>query len=420
MAEPSQTKPRHVLMTTSVFPRWLGDATPPFVLRQAEQVAAAGWRVTVLAPHAPGAKRQERWGDVEIIRFRYLWPESLQGLFYEGGMLVQLRKHPHRKWQLPFLFIAQIWATHQLCRTKSFDVLHAHSLLPQGFTALFNGQLPVVATSHGADVLELKQGGLYGKLKRRVARQAAAITVNSSVTQAAVERLGAATEKVIRVPATPNITPPQAEKVAALKTRFVGAKLLLYVGRLIEQKGVEDVLRALALRRNVDPQLQLSIVGDGANRDRLEALTEELGLDDAVHFVGWVDGGELGNYYAAADVFIATPKPGATSVLEAQGLVYIEAMAAGTPVIASRCGGIPDAVIDGETGLLVEPGDVAGIVSALEQMFEQPALRVRLAENARRRYEMEFSPAVVTRKMLGVYQSVIKVSTTSSARRRQE
>jgi len=153
----------NVLMSTSVFPRWSGDATPPFVLNQAQAVAEQGWGVTVLVPHAPGAARRERIGGVEVIRFRYLWPHRLQSLCYEGGMLVQLRKYPHRRWQLPFFLLAQIRAIRILCKQENFDLIHAHSLLPQGFTALRSvsrHQLPVLVTSHGNDVFGLQEDGL--------------------------------------------------------------------------------------------------------------------------------------------------------------------------------------------------------------------------------------------------------------------
>ncbi len=392
-------------MSTSVFPRWPGDDTPPFVLRQAEAVSATGCSVTMLAPHAAGAAMRERIGDVEVVRFRYLLPASLQGLFYDGGMLVQLRKHPHRKWQLPFMLLAQIAATRKLCNAKSFDLLHAHSLLPQGYTALFNGKLPVVATSHGNDVFGLKEGGLYGRLKRKVVAKADAITANSSATEAALLRLGTAPERIHRVPASPNVHTPDRAQVDALRAHYGQASLILFAGRLLVEKGVGDLISAFA---QLESNVRLAILGEGSDRAQFEAQARELGVTDRVEFFGWVDKAALANYLAAADVFVGPSKPGPGGWVEAQGLVFVEAMAAGAPVVATRCGGIPDMIVHEETGLLVEPGDVEALAVAIRKILLEPELRQRLVTNARQRYEAEFSPERVTEKLIEVYERVLR------------
>ncbi len=392
---------------TSVFPRWEGDETPPFVLRQAEAVASAGWRVTVLAPHAKGAQRDERIGDIEVIRFGYLWPAALQGLFYDGGMLVQLRKHPHRKWQLPFFLMAQILAARKLCAAKHFDVLHAHSLLPQGFTALYNGRLPVVATSHGNDVFGLKRGGLYDRLKRKVVREVAAVTANSSVTEAALIELGAPPERVHRVPATPNIAPSSQVEVARIRAEYpAGSKLVVFVGRLIEQKGVGDLIQAVAQLRTAD--VHLLIIGDGADRSRFEQMASAAGLDKRVKFLGWQSRETLANYLEAADVFAGPSKMGPRGSVEAQGLVFVEAMAAAAPIVATRSGGIPDMIVDGETGLLTEPGEPKLLAGKIDRILMDRDLARKLADGALMRYRVIFSAETVTREILNVYRSVLR------------
>jgi hypothetical protein len=80
-----------VLVTTSVFPRWPGDATPPFIYNLCRDLVDAGCRITVLAPHSPGARFAEVWDGIRIVRFPYFWPLMYQSLFYEGGMIVRFR-----------------------------------------------------------------------------------------------------------------------------------------------------------------------------------------------------------------------------------------------------------------------------------------------------------------------------------------
>lgn len=400
--------PLRILMSTTVFPRWRDDSTPPFVLRLAEGLTRSGCAVTVLAPHADGAALREQWGGVEIIRFRYLWPTALQGLCYEGGMLVQLRRHPHRRWQLPFLLSAQIRMTHRLAQSGSFDLIHAHSLLPAGFCALravSRHGLPVVVTSHGNDVFGMRPNGLYGRLKRWVVREADALTANSSATEEALLELGAPTGRVHRVPAMPSVFPADSQQVASIRERFGGAKIILFVGRLLEEKGVGDLIHAFAQLTLAD--VQLVILGDGADRAKFEAQAHNLGLGSRVAFMGWIASADLAHYLAAADLFVGPSKPGPNGWKEAQGLVFVEAMAAGTPIIATRCGGIPDMIIDGETGVLVEPGAPEPLIQAMMQLLQDDPKRTRLAACARASYEKHFAEPVVAQKTLAAYSGVM-------------
>ena len=321
-----------VLIVTSVFPRFAGDATPPFVWNAARELAAAGWEVTVLAPHGVGAAFHDRipveqvgvprsrgpgegackpepgpakagtptvsashwspaftwsrppehgfsnpclrsrartssedrsddvsktmsvlrWSPgflrsrrnrqesaeahsapqahpsfVEVIRFPYFWPLRLQQLCYEGGMLVNFRTRPWTKCLLPFFLTAQTAALLWLTLRLRPQILHSHSLLPQGLTtalvAALTG-LPHITTSHGNDVFGLRPDGLMGRLKRWVLAQADAVTVNSSATEEAVRALGCEPAKVHRVPAVPNAVPPDPARVADIRARHVAGK----------------------------------------------------------------------------------------------------------------------------------------------------------------------------------------------------
>ena len=184
---------KRVLMLTSVFPRFEGDATPPFVLNQAKAMAERGWKIAVLAPHGPGAKWGETMEGVEVYRFPYMWPLTLQQLCYEGGMLINLRTKPWTKWLLPFFGFAELLATIWMIRRWKPDLLHTHSLLPQGAIGVLAASLfdlPHVTTSHGNDVFGLKATGLTGRFKRWVLRHADLVTANSRATKDALIELG--------------------------------------------------------------------------------------------------------------------------------------------------------------------------------------------------------------------------------------
>jgi glycosyltransferase involved in cell wall biosynthesis len=158
---------------------------------------------------------------------------------------------------------------------------------------------------------------------------------------------------------------------------------LLFVGRLVPEKGLAYLLRAM---RSMDPATRLTVNGDGPARAELVSLTQGLGLAGRVDFRGWTSRTELLACYERADVVVVPslwPEP--------FGLVGIEAMAYGKPVVAFRGGGIPEWLADGGTGYAVECGDVAGLARRCSELLGDPELRLRMGERARARVRNEFS-----------------------------
>lgn len=160
-----------------------------------------------------------------------------------------------------------------------------------------------------------------------------------------------------------------------------GPPILLAVGRLVEKKGFEHLLRAMRLAgdRNV---FRARIVGDGPLRASLEDLVESSGLSDRVEFLGWRTGREVSELMAEADLFVAPSVTARDGDMEGMPLVITEAMATGLPTIGSRHSGIPEVVMDGDNGLLVDERDEQGLADALA-FFSDPARRMHAASAAR-------------------------------------
>jgi glycosyltransferase involved in cell wall biosynthesis len=161
-----------------------------------------------------------------------------------------------------------------------------------------------------------------------------------------------------------------------------GPPTILVVAHLIREKGVDVLLRAVA--RLDHRSARLLVVGDGPELPQLRALATTLGIEDRTEFAGLRD--DVPSCLQKADIFV---HPAIWA--EAFGWTIAEAMASRCAVIASRTGGIPELIVDGETGMLVEPGDPEAIGSALTRLLESPELRARLGEGARRRVEERFS-----------------------------
>jgi glycosyltransferase involved in cell wall biosynthesis len=173
----------------------------------------------------------------------------------------------------------------------------------------------------------------------------------------------------------------------------------------VERKGVAHLIEAIARLGSPGPRLE--IVGEGPERPSLEALAGRLGVADRVVFRGKIPPEELQASYARAAVCVLPSVLDARGDTEGLGVVLLEAMNHGTPVIASRVGGIPDIVEDGVSGLLVPPGDADALAAAVRRVRDDPALARRLGEGGRRRLHEQFNWPAIVRRWLDLYTGLV-------------
>jgi len=368
-----------VLMVASSFPRWSGDSSGPFVLNLAQDLQRCGWTVDVLAPHAPGAARREDIGGVGVERFRYWWPSRFETLCYGGGgVLGNLRRNRLNALKVPPLVLAEWLALMRLLARRRYDIVHSHWLLPQGLVASLAARFcraRHVTTVHGSEVLDLR-GRVVAALERVALRSADAVTVNSPATRAAVEAIASDLGDVRTIPmgiATDRMPAAAAASRIRATYRRGNGPLLAFVGRLIPEKGVGDLIEAVALLVPRFPDLTVLLVGDGPGREAFESLARERGVADRLSFVGPVPPAMVYDHMAAADIFVGP------SWFESFGLTFAEALHLELPVVAAEVGGIVETVRHEETGLLVPPRAPQAIAAAVERIVREPALARTMA-----------------------------------------
>jgi len=250
----------------------------------------------------------------------------------------------------------------------------------------------IVCAAHGRELLfnplpdTLGARAAYDRVRRGLLQQVDAFLPVSRYTGGLLSDLGvpAARRHVV-----PNGTDPERFRPvdgASLRRRLGLADhpLLLTVGRLVQRKGIDTMLRALPSVAEAAPQVQYLVAGTGPDRDRLTHIARAHDMTDRVRFLGQVPHDELPQYYSAADVFVM-PSREAPPDVEGFGLVFLEANACGTPVIGARSGGIPDAVVDGETGLLVPPSSPEALAQAATSLLTDADRRAALGEHGRHR-----------------------------------
>lgn len=389
-----------VLFVTSNYPRWRADSTTPFVHDLAVDLGARDWAVTVLAPHFPGAARQERLDGVDVRRFRYLRPEAAQTVCYGGGALVNLAGSKRTLAKVPALVAAEWAATARLLR-PGFDVIHAHWVLPQGFVAATvpaRGAATVI-TAHGGDVFGLR-GGLLDRFSRFALDRADAVTVNSAATETALRQI-APRARVTTIPMGVDVAAvPDPADVAAI--RAGGRPLLVFAGRVVADKGVDDLVQAVARLSGV----RAAVVGTGQHLDAVRRRAAELGVADRVEFTGWIEPNRVPAWLAAADVVVAPSRVGPDGWQEGQGLSIIEAMAQGRPVVATRTGGIPETIDAGVTGVLVDPEDPAALAAAIAALLADPVAAAAMGERARAAVAQRFARAASAAAFAALYERV--------------
>ncbi len=372
-----------ILIVTSNYPRWPGDSTTPFVHNFARELVNQGVQVRVLAPHFEGAKRKDNMDGVEIRRFRYWLPESGQTVCYQGGALGNLKKSWLNKLKLPVLVACEFFFT--LVQTLFWKPIwiNSHWLIPQGFVCALVSKLTNVkhvSTIHGGDVLAL-DSNLLRKFKAFTLEHSDIVTVNSSVTKAKAEELSPLTvSNLLLLPtgilAIPNLN---RDEVSAIRAQLLPKPkefLLLFVGRVNEEKGVKELIEATKILLDDGYSVQLAIVGRGHQEQQFKALAATLNVENAVTFVGWVNSADIYNYYAAADIFVGPSKRADDGWIEAQGLTFVEAMLAGCKVVGTNSGGIPDAVIDGKTGWLAEPGNAISLSENIKRALDNDSTEI--------------------------------------------
>ena len=366
---------KRVLVLTSTFPRWEGDTDPPFVHTLSDYLSN-DFDIHVLAPHCEGAKVEERSGTLRVFRYRY-GPERFERLAYDGGITTKLKKNPLYYLLVPTFLLAQIWAARRLNKQFRYDLIHAHWIIPQGIVATMIG-VPYVVTSHGADLYAMS-GGVFEWLKRKCLMTSAGITVVSHAMVTQVRRLGVDSVNVqvasMGVDVDNVFTPPQ-------ERRRRGSLKIVFVGRLVEKKGLPVLLNAVSRLKRDGTSVELVVVGAGPERPHLERLVSYLSIRESVDFVGALPNHEIPDYYRTADVAVFPFVKARDGDQEGLGLVSVEAMACGCVVVASRLPAVEDVVTDGEDGLLFKPGDAEELVGKLKVLDSDEVFWRRLSENS--------------------------------------
>ena len=368
-----------VLLLTDSFPPHAGGSREYYYNIYKELVALGDSEVTILTKKVPGWEEFDRTANSAkfriIRRFKPLANLKLKEL--PMGI---------------FPFLQALW---QIARKKP-EVIHAGDLYPQGLTALFAKKvfgIPYLAYCHGEEVTQMDRYRYQPRVRDLIYRSADAVVANSDFACGLLSRIGVAQEKIHKI--NPGVDAKRFKPTArsdelCRRFRLEGKTVILTVARLVPRKGHRAALGAFSRICEELSNAHYLIVGAGPEEDRLKQLVREKGLEDRVTFAGYVPSERLPEFYGICDLMLLANREEADGDVEGFGIVFLEANAAGKPVLGGRTGGAVEAVQDGVTGMLVDPDNEMQLAAALRRLLSNAELRERLGRAGLQRARSEF------------------------------
>lgn len=292
----------------------------------------------------------------------------------------------------------------KLIKQEKYDLIWSGQILPVGTVCYLINKfynIPYFVSTHGMDIMLPQKSARKKKLMTKVLQAAKFITANSRFTQKQLVKLGIDANKIEVIYPCANISSKsqtssfsedQSNKIQVIKDKYGlnDKKILLTVGRLVKRKGQDMIIEAVNQLKNQYPDLMYLIVGDGPERENFQLSIANFQLQDQVIIINDVGDDDLPLYYQLADIFIM-PSRDIEGDAEGFGIVYLEAASFGLAVIAGKSGGTGEAVVDGKTGILVNPENVEEIKSAIVNLLENEPYRKQLGRNGKIRGEKEFN-----------------------------
>ena len=368
----------NILIPTADYPPIEGGIAT-VTLQLSRELAAAGHAVTVVAPYFPGQEDFDANEPVSVVRYR-------------GYGLGWLRLLPMLAATLP--------------RAKSADAILGINIAYGGLIGLTARRLfdtPYVTVGYAYEFLKFRRIPPLAALLRRAYKRSTLVVAISAFTRERLVEFGVPDVLIETIlPGATQTEPLAPEKIEEIKRVYNlnGHRIVLAVGRMIPRKGHATLVRAMPKILESHPETMLVCAGRGPCLDETAELARALGVADRVLLPGYLPDDHVAALYQACDVFALPTGEDAGGQVEGFGLVFAEAQAHGKPVVAGRSGGVTDAVIDGETGLIVPPEDPESLADSITSLLSDREKAAALGAKAKDRVARELNWPHFTQRLL--------------------
>jgi glycosyltransferase involved in cell wall biosynthesis len=393
-----------VCIVTSVFPRYEADLEVPWLRELVKRCRAEGADVHVFAPSFRGLRSHTIEG-IPVKRFRYFFA-PWETLTHEEGAPNKIHKFHYKVITVLYILFGCLGLVRFHLKEK-FDILHVHWPFPHTFFALAARcfrPARLMLNFYGADLLLIRKYGWVKGFLSQFIKKADAVAAISTFTASQVNALSDKHVAIVPYGAAVTMKAKAAGRVGSSEN------IVLSAGRMIERKGFEYLVSAMPLVREKVPGAVLHLVGDGPWRARLQEQVATMGAGKFVLLPGKVPNETLDDLFARCSVFVLPAVVDSKGDTEGLGVVLLEAMMYGKPVIGSDVGGIPDVIAHDRTGLLVPQKDPQALANTIARVLTDPALAERLGKAGQACVQEKFSWEVITGQMMSLYRGALKQS----------
>lgn len=395
-----------ILFVTSKFPRWKNDPQPAFTYYLAKELVKVGHEIHVIAPHYPKSKLTEIFEGIYVYRFRYFIPSSLEKLAYGAGIPTNVKNSLLAKLQIPLFTLSEIIFVRKLIKKINPNLIHAHWAFPQGLAAQLTG-LNYITTIYGGEIFLARKYKLIKILDSIIKNSYKSFALTSGLKDI-MEEFGIKS-KIEIIPLGVDIKIFKKSINKNLKKKYCQNNefLVISVGRLVEKKGMEYLIHAFKKVKSEIKKVKLIIVGDGPLYNKLLTLRDKLELKKDVIFTKEINHILLPKYYSASDLFVLPSIIDNIGDRETQGVVFLEAMACGVPVIGTNTGGIPDIISNKDVGVLIPEKDSEKLADEIIRLLKNKKLRENYSGNGYNHTLKNFSWEKIAKKYISTYKEML-------------
>ena len=381
---------RHVVvMLTTSYPRFPGDTIGTFMEPIAKGIAARGHDVHMVLPWHPRLARGPVEDGVHFHSFRYAPHPSLNVFGYAEALRADVHLRGAAYLAAPLALAASFLAARRVAREVGATLLHGHWLIPSGVViAAASRALPAVISLHGSDVYVAERHGFARRAATSALRRADWITACSDDLRVRAIALGANGARAQTIPYGVDVDrfrPDAMLRAAGRNAMGVASEdlVLFTAGRFVRKKGFEYLIDALGQLAPRWPSLRLVIAGNGDLDDELRERARARGVTDRTRFPGVLAQDDVAACLAAADLAVVPSVHDEAGNVDGLPNTVMEALASGTPLVATRVGGIPSVVAHERTGWLVPERDAGALAETIERLLRDRETRLNLGKAAR-------------------------------------
>jgi len=396
-----------VYSLATTYPESNNSTKSKFVHALNTELVNLGAAVTVICPHSPTSKSKIILDSVHIRFFKYL-PQRFE---FETGKIPDIVKTFSGKLKVFVMLINFFLYTMRTCTKTEDYILHGHWAFPGGYIAYLISRFKkkkFIVTVHGSEIPLLEKFSFFKKMTVKSMNKSSKVITSNNYLKNKLVEMGVKSEKIVLIRPIPNFIEHKSdsqtlknfrEKITSEKN-----KIILFVGRLTEVKGVEYLIRSVPLIKTEN--IHLLIVGEGVLLEELKKLTKFLHIEDKVTFFGAANRAELSLLYDTSDVFVLPSIVTSEGAAEGTGLVIVEAMESGLPVIASDVGGIPETIQNEQNGLLVKEKNPSSIAKSIDRILSDIRFKDKLIENSKISVN-DFNQNTIAQKYLDIFLKMI-------------